>query len=105
MYSVALVVFSEIRGTATGLRTPERYIQTFGTQGYKMSSVSKMADVAVPGYKKFWTDKGTTLKAEYQLLVARYPNAEAQLKQLFKILCGIEVMAGHTPASVGQSVE
>jgi hypothetical protein len=36
-----------------------------------------MADVPVPGYQKFWTDKRTTLKAEYQSLVAKYPNAEA----------------------------
>jgi hypothetical protein len=46
-----------------------------------------MVDVPVPGHQKFWTDKRTTLKAEYQLLVAKYPNADAQLKQLFKILC------------------
>jgi hypothetical protein len=41
------------------------------------------------------------IKAEHQLLVAKYPEAEAQLKQLFKIMCAIEVVAGHAPASVG----
>jgi hypothetical protein len=64
-----------------------------------------MADVPVPGCQKFWTDKRGALKAEYQLLVAKYPDAEAQLKQLFKILCDIEDVAGHTPVSVEESVE
>jgi hypothetical protein len=64
-----------------------------------------MADVPVPGYQKFWTDKRTSLKAHYQLLVAKHPDAEVQLKQLFKILCDIEDVAGYTPVSVGESVE
>jgi hypothetical protein len=63
-----------------------------------------MADVTGAGYQKFWRDKRTTLRAEYQALIAKYPNAEAQLKQLFEILCD-EVVAGHTPAKVGESVE
>jgi vacuolar-type H+-ATPase subunit D/Vma8 len=40
-----------------------------------------MADVPLPGYQKFLKDKRTTLKAEHQSLVAKYPDAEAQLKQ------------------------
>jgi hypothetical protein len=59
----------------------------------------------VPGYPKFWTDKRSSLKADYQLLVAKHPNAEVQLKHLFKILCNIEDVAGYTPASVGESVQ
>jgi hypothetical protein len=67
----------------------------------------KMANVPIPGYQKLWADKRTTLKAEYQSLVAKYPDAGAQLlvKQLFKILCDVEAVAGHTPVSVGESVE
>jgi hypothetical protein len=64
-----------------------------------------MADVPVQGYQKFWTGKRTSVKADYQLLVAKHSDAEVQLKQLFKILCGIEGIAGYTPASVGESVE
>jgi hypothetical protein len=45
-----------------------------------------MADVPVPGYKKFWTDKRTALNAESQSLGANYSDAEVQLKQLFKLL-------------------
>jgi hypothetical protein len=62
-----------------------------------------MAAVPVPGYQAYWTDKRQTLKSEYQELVAQYPNADAQLKQLFKLLCDIEDVAGYTPASVGDS--
>jgi hypothetical protein len=67
--------------------------------------MSNMADVTLPRYTKFWKDKRTTSRAEHQSLVAKYPDADAQLKELFKILCDIEVMAGHAPASVGESVE
>jgi hypothetical protein len=60
-----------------------------------------MEDVPLLGYQEFWKNKRTTLRAEHQLLVAKYPEAEAQLKRLFKIMCDIEVVAGHAPASVG----
>jgi hypothetical protein len=63
----------------------------------------KMADVLAPGYQAFWTNKRKTLKSEYQKLVGEYPDAEAQLKQLFKVPCDIEDLAGYTPASVGES--
>jgi hypothetical protein len=35
--------------------------------------------------------------------VAQYPDADTQLKQLFKLLCDIEDVAVYTPASVGES--
>jgi hypothetical protein len=62
-----------------------------------------MAAVPVPGYQAYWADKRRTLKLEYQQLVAQFPDANAQLKQLFKLLCDIEDVAGYTPASVGDS--
>jgi hypothetical protein len=62
-----------------------------------------MAAVPLPGYQAYWTDKRRTLKSEYQELVAQYPDADAQLKQLFKLLCDIEDVAGYTPASVVDS--
>jgi hypothetical protein len=54
----------------------------------------------VPGYQSFWTNKPSTLKSEHPTLVQQYPDAEAQLKQIFKVLGDIEDLAGHTPASV-----
>jgi hypothetical protein len=62
-----------------------------------------MADIPVPGYQAFWTNKRKTFKAEFGKLVEQYPGAEPQLRQLFKVLCDIEDVAGYTPASVGES--
>jgi hypothetical protein len=59
----------------------------------------------VPGYQAFWTEKRVTLKSEYKQLIGQFPNADAQLKQLFKVVCDIEDVAGYTPASVGESQE
>jgi chaperonin cofactor prefoldin len=67
--------------------------------------VSKMGGVPVPGYQTFWTNKRSTLRSKYQSLVQQYPDADAQLKQLFKVLGDIEDVAGDKPASVGESVE
>jgi hypothetical protein len=36
-------------------------------------------------------------------LLGQFPDADAQLKQLLKVVCDIEDVAGHTPASVGES--
>jgi hypothetical protein len=57
-----------------------------------------MADVPVSRYQQFCTEKRKTL-------FTKYPDAEVQLKQMFKILCDIEVVADHTPASVGEVLE
>jgi hypothetical protein len=65
----------------------------------------KMAAVPMPGYQAHWADKRQTLKLEYQQLVAQFPDADSQLKQVFKLLCNIEDVAGCTPASVGDSEE
>jgi hypothetical protein len=62
-----------------------------------------MADIPVPGYQAFWIDKCKALKTEYKRLLNQSPDADAQLKQLFKVLCDIEDVAGYTPASVGDS--
>jgi hypothetical protein len=64
-----------------------------------------MGEVPVPGYQTFWTNKRSTLKSEQQTLVQQYPNADTQLKQVFKVLGDIADIAGHTQASVGGSAE
>jgi hypothetical protein len=63
----------------------------------------KMADIPVPGYQAFWTNTYNKLKSEYQQLIGQFPDAEAQLKQLFKVIRDIEEMARYTPASEGES--
>jgi hypothetical protein len=62
-----------------------------------------MAVVPLLGYQKFWKYKCKTLKLEYQELVGKHPDAEAQLRQLFRVFCDIEDVAGYAPASVGES--
>jgi hypothetical protein len=62
-----------------------------------------MADIPVPGYLEFWIEQRKALKPEYKRLLSQSPDADAQLKQLFKVLCDIENVAGYTPASVGDS--
>jgi hypothetical protein len=43
------------------------------------------------------------LKSEYQQLIGQFPDADAQLKQLLKVIRDIEEVARYTPASVGES--
>jgi hypothetical protein len=62
-----------------------------------------MDDIPMPGYQAFWTDTDNKLKLEYQQLIGQFPDADAQLKQLLKVIYYIEEMARYTPASVGES--
>jgi hypothetical protein len=62
-----------------------------------------MADIPVPGCQAFCIDKRKALETEYKRLLNQSPDADALLKQLFKVLCDIEDVAGYTPASVGDS--
>jgi hypothetical protein len=94
-------VASVICGTAAGLRHPPE--QEGGKR--KVNIVSKMGDSQVPGYQTLWTNKRSTLKSEYHTLVQQYPEAEAQLKQLIKVLGDIEDVVRHIPASVWESAE
>jgi chaperonin cofactor prefoldin len=67
--------------------------------------VSKIGDVPVPVYQTLWTNTFSALKSKYQTLVQQYPEADAQLKQLLKVLGNIEDVARHIPDSVGESAE
>jgi hypothetical protein len=64
-----------------------------------------MADVPVPGFKKFWSGDQSTSKSEYPGLVNKYPDSDGLIKQVYKVLCDIEDLAGYTPPSVGESNE
>jgi hypothetical protein len=63
----------------------------------------KMVDIQMPGYQVFWTETNNKLKSEYQQLIGQFPAADAQLKQLLKVIRDIEEMAMYIPASVGES--
>jgi hypothetical protein len=64
-----------------------------------------MAEVPVPGHQVFWEEKRTSLQAEYPALIKKHPDADAQYRQLFSVLCNIEDVASYTPNAVGNSVE
>jgi hypothetical protein len=64
-----------------------------------------MATVPTPGYHAFWTNARQTFKAEFQHLAKQHPDAEEQLRQLFKVLSDIEDVAGYSQKSIGESQE
>jgi hypothetical protein len=64
-----------------------------------------MGDVPMPGYQTFWKNKCSTLKSEYQTLVQQYPEADAQIKQLLKVLGDTEGVATHISGSVGENAD
>jgi hypothetical protein len=62
-----------------------------------------MFDVPVPGHEIFWAKKLASLQSDYPALIENYPDAYFQYRQLFKVLCTIEDVAGYTPTAVGES--
>jgi hypothetical protein len=64
-----------------------------------------MAVVPLLGYLTFWMYKHITLKFKHQELVRKLPDAEAQLRQLFRVPCNTENVAGYAPVSVVESDE
>jgi hypothetical protein len=69
----------------------------FGTRRRKEKSEYRIQDGGRPGawIPNILDDEVYTLKSEYQTLVQQYPEAEAQLKQLLKVLGDIEEVARH----------
>jgi hypothetical protein len=57
------------------------------------------------GIPNILDEKRSALKSQHQTLVQQYPDADTRRRQLFNLLGDIEDVAGHTPASVGESPE
>jgi hypothetical protein len=55
---------------------------------------TKIADVPVPGLRKYWTQKLSSLKSESDSTTNKYPEAAAVVQPVYKILDGIEILAG-----------
>jgi hypothetical protein len=64
-----------------------------------------MAEDPVPGHQAFWAKKCASLQSEYPALIEKYPDADIQYRQIFKVLCTSENVAGYTPSAVGESAE
>jgi hypothetical protein len=64
-----------------------------------------MANVPVPGIRKYWRQKLASLIFEAHAITDKYPEAVAVVQEIHKVLSDIELLAGCTPAKVGESSE
>jgi hypothetical protein len=64
-----------------------------------------MADIAVPGFQKYWTQKLASLKFECHAIMNKYPEATSVVQQVHKVLSDIENHAGCTPDKMEESSE
>jgi hypothetical protein len=62
---------------------------------------TKVADVPVSGFWKFWTQKLASLKSECHAVTNQYPEAASVVQQVYKIFSDIENLARCTLAKVG----
>jgi hypothetical protein len=63
-----------------------------------------MANVPVLGFRKYCRQKLASLKSEPHAITDMHPEAVAVV-QVHKVLSDIELLAGCTPAKVGESSE
>jgi hypothetical protein len=66
---------------------------------------TKMADVPVPGFGKYWIQKLASLKSECYGITNKYPEAAAVVQEVHNVLSDIEILSGCTSAKVGESSE
>jgi hypothetical protein len=62
-----------------------------------------MAGVPVPGFRKYWRQKLLSLKSESLAITNKCPEAACVVQQVHKVLSDNEILAGCTPAEVGES--
>jgi hypothetical protein len=62
-----------------------------------------MEDVPVPGSRKYWTQKLTSLKSESHTIMNKYPEAASVVQQVRKVFSDIENLAGCITAKVEES--
>jgi hypothetical protein len=66
---------------------------------------TKMADVLVPGFRKYRTQKLASLKSECHAIMKKYPEAISVVQQVYTVFSDNENLAGCTPAKVRESSE
>jgi hypothetical protein len=66
---------------------------------------TKMADVPVPGCWKYWTQRLVLLKSEFHAITNKYHKTTSVTQQVYRKLSDIQILAGCTPAKVGESYE
>jgi hypothetical protein len=61
-----------------------------------------MADVPVPGFRKFWTQALASLNSQCHAITIKYLEAGIVI-EVHYVLSDIENLAGYTPAKMGES--
>jgi hypothetical protein len=61
---------------------------------------TKMADVSVPGFRKYWTQTLASLNSQCLAMTNRFPEA-GSVVQVHKVLNDIGILAGCTPEKGG----
>jgi hypothetical protein len=64
-----------------------------------------MADVPVPGFRKYLKKKLESLKSECHAITNKYTEAASVVQQVYKVLSDTETLAGCIPPKVGKSSE
>jgi hypothetical protein len=62
-----------------------------------------MADVPVPGLRKYWTQKLASLNSQCHAIMNKYSEAGSVVQQVHKALNDIEILVGCTQAKVRES--
>jgi hypothetical protein len=65
---------------------------------------TKMADVPIAGFRKYWTQKLASVKSQCYAITNKCPEANSVV-QVHKVLIDIEILAGCTLAKAGESSE
>lgn len=60
-----------------------------------------MADVPVPGFRKYWLHELVSLKSERHTITNKYPKGASVAQEVNKVLSDIEYLIGCTKAKVG----
>jgi hypothetical protein len=64
-----------------------------------------MADVPVPGFRKYWKQTLAYLNSQCHAITNKYPETGTVVQQRHKIPNHSEILAGCIPAKVGESSE
>jgi hypothetical protein len=64
-----------------------------------------MADIQVPGLRKYWTQTLTWLNSQSRAITNKFPEVGSVVQQVYKVPSDIEILAGCIPAKVWERVE
>jgi hypothetical protein len=66
---------------------------------------TKMTDVTIPGFRKYWTQKLASLNCQCHAITNKCPEAGSVVQEVHKLLHDTVILAGCTPAKVEEISE